>query len=255
MNYQRLALAFLSIGTVSAGMGNAQAATITHAYNLNNTFIDSYGGPSLVANGGTLAANGYSFAANQGLNLTGAISDPHKYSILVDYKLSDTMSGNGFKKVVDFKNSFVDAGIYHRSGTLESFPGGSNGSVTAGNNQIVRLVLTRDAVSGTFSGYFNGMQQFSFNDTATGYGSFTQDIIKFFQDDTVTTGSEASGGMVEKIVIYDDALSSLEVSALSSVGTIVPGAEVPEPFTIVGTLVGGTAALRMRKKLKATDKV
>lgn len=31
-------------------------------------------------------------------------------------------------------------------------------------------------------------------------------------------------------------------------------ASVPEPFTIVGTLVGGTAALRMRKKLKASNK-
>jgi hypothetical protein len=29
---------------------------------------------------------------------------------------------------------------------------------------------------------------------------------------------------------------------------------VPEPFTIIGTLVGGTAALRMRKKLKANSK-
>jgi F5/8 type C domain len=29
---------------------------------------------------------------------------------------------------------------------------------------------------------------------------------------------------------------------------------VPEPFTIVGTLVGGTAAMRMRKKLKVTKK-
>jgi hypothetical protein len=29
---------------------------------------------------------------------------------------------------------------------------------------------------------------------------------------------------------------------------------VPEPFTIVGTLIGGTAALRMRKKLKAIVK-
>jgi hypothetical protein len=29
---------------------------------------------------------------------------------------------------------------------------------------------------------------------------------------------------------------------------------VPEPFTIVGTLVGGTAAIRMRKKLKSTAK-
>ncbi len=30
---------------------------------------------------------------------------------------------------------------------------------------------------------------------------------------------------------------------------------VPEPFTIIGTLVGGTAALRMRKKLKSSGKV
>jgi hypothetical protein len=34
------------------------------------------------------------------------------------------------------------------------------------------------------------------------------------------------------------------------------GAEaVPEPFTIVGTLIGGSAALRMRKKLKTTTKI
>jgi hypothetical protein len=32
------------------------------------------------------------------------------------------------------------------------------------------------------------------------------------------------------------------------------GQQVPEPFTIVGTLVGGSAALRMRKKLKSTNK-
>jgi hypothetical protein len=30
---------------------------------------------------------------------------------------------------------------------------------------------------------------------------------------------------------------------------------VPEPFTIVGTLLGGTAALRLRKKLKSSDKI
>jgi hypothetical protein len=30
---------------------------------------------------------------------------------------------------------------------------------------------------------------------------------------------------------------------------------VPEPFTIVGTLVGGTAALRLKKKLKSAHKV
>jgi sugar lactone lactonase YvrE len=30
---------------------------------------------------------------------------------------------------------------------------------------------------------------------------------------------------------------------------------VPEPFTVIGTLIGGTAALRMRKRLKVTNKL
>ncbi|WP_310485548.1 PEP-CTERM sorting domain-containing protein [Chamaesiphon sp. VAR_48_metabat_403] len=37
-------------------------------------------------------------------------------------------------------------------------------------------------------------------------------------------------------------------------GTANAATAVPEPFTIIGTLVGGTAALRMRKKLKAAGK-
>jgi hypothetical protein len=35
---------------------------------------------------------------------------------------------------------------------------------------------------------------------------------------------------------------------------VVDVVAVPEPFTIVGSLVGGTAALRMRKKLKSSHK-
>jgi hypothetical protein len=31
--------------------------------------------------------------------------------------------------------------------------------------------------------------------------------------------------------------------------------QVPEPFTIIGTIIGGTAALRMRKQLKSSKKV
>jgi Carbohydrate binding domain len=35
---------------------------------------------------------------------------------------------------------------------------------------------------------------------------------------------------------------------------VVDVVAVPEPFTIVGSLIGGTAALRMRKKLKSSNK-
>jgi hypothetical protein len=37
-------------------------------------------------------------------------------------------------------------------------------------------------------------------------------------------------------------------------GNVSASTSVPEPFTIIGTLVGGTAAMRMRKKLKSVNK-
>jgi hypothetical protein len=43
-----------------------------------------------------------------------------------------------------------------------------------------------------------------------------------------------------------------------TLGAVVPGTgatAVPEPFTIVGTLIGATAAYRTRKRLKATNKL
>jgi hypothetical protein len=45
-------------------------------------------------------------------------------------------------------------------------------------------------------------------------------------------------------------------TTIDGTGSVTPIAStsVPEPFTIVGTLVGGTAALRMRKKLKSDNK-
>ena len=51
--------------------------------------------------------------------------------------------------------------------------------------------------------------------------------------------------------LYDSGVF-LKLNSFSS--TDPDATPVPEPFTIVGTLIGGTAALRMRKKLKASNK-
>ena len=50
---------------------------------------------------------------------------------------------------------------------------------------------------------------------------------------------------------YDSAVF-LKLNSFSS--TNPDATAVPEPFTIIGTLIGGTAAVRMRKKLKAGNK-
>jgi hypothetical protein len=45
-------------------------------------------------------------------------------------------------------------------------------------------------------------------------------------------------------------------TTIDGLGSVSPvTASVPEPFTIIGTMVGGTAALRMRKKLKSANKL
>lgn len=49
--------------------------------------------------------------------------------------------------------------------------------------------------------------------------------------------------------------TSLTIGGAASLATTGPAAAVPEPFTIIGTIIGGTAAFRLRKKLKSDTQV
>lgn len=70
-------------------------------------------------------------------------------------------------------------------------------------------------------------------------GGGTTTILQVAPDGSVST--LASGGG-----LYD-------FRTLAIAPTAAPSSAVPEPFTIIGTLIGGTAALRMRKKLRANS--
>ena len=62
--------ATLSGASILVGLfsvASAEAATLTHLYQLNNTLTDSLGGSSLMSNGGT-------FGANQGPSLSNAVN-------------------------------------------------------------------------------------------------------------------------------------------------------------------------------------
>jgi Concanavalin A-like lectin/glucanases superfamily len=63
-------------------------------------------------------------------------------------------------------------------------------------------------------------------------------------------------GLIDELQIYNQALNNSQIDFLySNPSQTIASAttSVPEPFTIIGTLIGGTAALRMRKKLKSTS--
>jgi Nidogen-like len=75
------------------------------------------------------------------------------------------------------------------------------------------------------------------------------------------TGSGVSGAFLDggsnSLIansLNSDVLGRYTFNARNGAVVTPPTTSVPEPFTIVGTLVGGTAAMRMRKKLKVTKK-
>ena len=204
---------------------------LIHNYELDSSFADSLGGPSLVANGGTINATDYSFGPNQGLTLSNAFPNPANYSILVDFSLS-TLSG--YRRLVDFKNGTSDNGLYNLNSALNFYPITTGAAVFA-PDVPVRLILTRNSATDLFTGYINGSQQISFTDGGhLSVFDASNVIMKLFIDDNLV-GNEASAGRVSKIAIYDSPLTPTQVLALAS----PPPPAVPEP----GSALFGLATL------------
>lgn len=240
-----LLVALSVLAGFAATTGAANAALIRD-YELNGSLADSLGGPSLIADGGTLGATRYSFGANQGLSLTySALSSLSLYSIELVF---DFQQFNIWRKIIDFNARVTDDGFYFDpSNRLDFFPVTS--SPTAITSPVdVHVVLTRDATSSIVNAYLNGGLEFSFNDSG-GLAVFrgADTLVHFFEDDAVTGFGEASGGSVDCVRIYNTALSAVEVANLASCG---PGRNnVPEPSTLLLAAVGllglfGSAALR-----------
>jgi len=223
---------------------SASAATLAHDYVLTSSLNDILGGPSLVSDGGTLIPSGYTFGADQGLNLSSALLNPADYSILMDFSFIDL---NGYKKILDFQDRTSDNGLYNLNPTLDFYPVAA-GSPIFSPNVLARVVLTRDAGTNTVTGYVNGVQQLTFNDGAS-FAIFgaTNNIIRFFEDDNITDQREASAGLATEIQIYNGALTSAQVEALG--GPSAAPSSVPEPAAL--TLVGfGLLSLGLARPIK-----
>jgi hypothetical protein len=81
-----------------AAASSARADTFT--YELNGSFAESNGGPSLDSYGGMLGPTGYSFGIQQGLSLSGIdISDA--YSIDIHFYFDDILSASLNQKILD----------------------------------------------------------------------------------------------------------------------------------------------------------
>ena len=221
-------VATLSSALILIG-SSAWAIDPTHIYELNNSLADSLGGPSLVNNGATLGATGLTFGANQGPSLSNAI-DPANYSIEAYFQIT---SVGGYRKLIDFKDHSSDNGLYNLNTGLNFYNVATGSAGTISANTMTHLVLTRDGGTQLVTGYINGISQLSFTDSGTiGTFSAANNIIQFFQDDTVTGGGESSSGFVDFVRIYDAPLTATDVAdRYAAVSSVVPEAS---PLLLMG---------------------
>ncbi|WP_309738708.1 DUF642 domain-containing protein [Chamaesiphon sp. OTE_20_metabat_361] len=86
--------------------------------------------------------------------------------------------------------------------------------------------------------------------TNSTFSAGTVNWQSYFYDFTATSGSTSIAFLNSTLDNNFVGLDNVQISTISS------AASVPEPFTIIGSIVGGSAAFRMRKKLKSnsTDK-
>jgi hypothetical protein len=159
--------------------------------------------------------NVITFTAGSGLALnpmSQILPNLGAYTIAVTARITAT-SIDGYSKLIDFANGTSQYGVYDAFNTLRfyNYVGAPTIQVVATYGEIV---LTRDA-SATLAGYYDGVLQFSANDSSFQWGVIdASDKLRFFLDDFLGTANEQSGGAVARIRIWTDALSAAEVARL-----------------------------------------
>jgi hypothetical protein len=129
--------------------------------------------------------------------------------------------------------------------------GGASGldSYQIGNSGASSLSVTNNTTNYFFAGRGANVSELSVNgDVLLG---FTQSSSATLQFEATTLATSAFPDYVFSGIDGD---SSILANTTGTFATKVTAQKIPEPFTIIGSLVGGAAALRMRKKLKATSK-
>jgi hypothetical protein len=154
----------------------------------------------------------FAFPMGSGLRLNPAAAlDGTAYTVALLARIDTPTS---YRKLLDFKNGTADQGLYDHAGHLQ-FYNYAEGTATPIDIDYHDLVLTRDAL-GALVVYVDGAPQHADDDSVNQYARLdASDTLRLFLDDGTSNFSEASGGAVARVRIWDTALSAAEVQALT----------------------------------------
>ncbi|MCI1728292.1 MAG: LamG domain-containing protein [Chiayiivirga sp.] len=154
--------------------------------------------------------------AGAGLRLAlGPLLPQQEYSVAMIVSMSGTSS---YAKLLDTNDLAEDVGLYALGNDLNYYTGGSASNDAFPADTLLQVVVTR-APDGTYVGYLDGVQQFTFVDTEAS-GQFTAiaaaRTLHFLRDDNDTGNSEEAAGVLHRVRLFDRVLTPAEVTALES---------------------------------------
>jgi hypothetical protein len=156
----------------------------------------------------------WQFPAGSGLvmNVSGLVPET-QYSLVIQVRSGlDT----AYMKLVDASDRQADHGLYFSYDDLGFYPrafGDDNMLLTP--DAYYTVAVTR-AASGEYVGYIDGVERFRFQDVAGESRVPPSGLLHLFRDDAATGDNENSQGAVARIRVFDTALPSFEIVALSN---------------------------------------
>lgn len=245
--FLRILLLLLAISSSS----ELSAQRLIHNFEFNGNLNDT--SPTGVVLGiSNLASSSYDTQPNRftwlqpsnpggGLILeTDQLIDPTQYSL--GFRISFKETGSDYKKILSFKGTTVDNGLYFQNKNIEFYPFGKSGTVTFEPNTFYDFILTRNKAKrilvyivkadGSVSQLYDKQDT---SDASVPHLVNGKHEFRFFMDDNHTNSEHSSGGTVKGIRIWDKPLTPAQISAsLSSVTTEAPKNVSSNAATLVG---------------------
>jgi hypothetical protein len=193
------------------------------------------------------------------LALGGGIAEA---SVRITVNDGDTATHSSNSTTSNNSGSVQDFDYNQNTLLLNGINFGNFTSVNAENTTSLGLSITPFTVTGNTAalthvdgGFSGGGFRNNLLDTGFFYVTNATTLASLFTSlsgGSVTyTLNDVDGG--DNVLNFPSGIDA-SLASVSYIPTASSSTAVPEPFTIIGTIMGGTAAMRMRKKLKSSTK-